>query len=243
MSEQMSEHELREDLAAAFRMLDRHGMSDLTNGSVVARLPGADWYLTHPHGKHFHEMCASDFVAVNIDGTPVNPGDVVNLAVTRPAKAIFAARPEVNAVIHAHGQGIMGVAALSCGLLPLCEAAMPFYEDVGYIRGDFYFDDDYIAEIAEKLGPHKALIYRHHAFAVVGTTIPEAFYFAFQLNVACEVQLKVMACGSEFMNVPPPEEARAHRDAFFADGWVADGSMEWPGLRRQLDAEGSNYKA
>ena len=139
----MSEQELREDLAAAFRMLDRHGMSDLTNGSVVARLPGADWYLTHPHGKHFHEICASDFVAVNMDGTPVNPGDVVNLAVTRPAKAIFAARPEVNAVIHAHGQGIMGVAALTCGLLPLCEAAMPFYEDIGYIRGDFYFDDVY----------------------------------------------------------------------------------------------------
>ena len=83
VSEHMSEQELREDLAAAFRMLDRHGMSDLTNGSVVARLPGADWYLTHPHGKHFHEMCASDFVAVNMDGTPVNPGDVVNLAVTR----------------------------------------------------------------------------------------------------------------------------------------------------------------
>ena len=90
---------------------------------------------------------------------------------------------------------------------------MPFYEDTGYIRGDFYFDDGYIDE---KLGPHKALIYRHHAFAVVGTTVAEAFYFAFQLNVACEVQLKVMACGNEFVNYclhlfPPISSSRGPR--------------------------------
>ncbi|MBT6204406.1 MAG: hypothetical protein HOI34_11995, partial [Rhodospirillaceae bacterium] len=47
---------LREDTAAGFRLLEKYGMSDLTNGSVVARLPGEEsWFITHPHGLFFHE--------------------------------------------------------------------------------------------------------------------------------------------------------------------------------------------
>lgn len=237
-----TDRDLREDLAASFRLLDRYGMSDLTNGSVVARDPREpDTFLTHPHGKFFHEMCASDFVRADMDGKPVEPGTPVNSAVTRPASAIFAARPDVNAVIHAHGHGVMGVATLECGLLPLCEAAFPFYNDIGYIEGDFYFDDQYIAAIPKALAHHKALIYRHHAFAAVGANVAEAFFWAFQLNVACEIQMSVLATNQKVL-IPEPEVAQRHHDAFFAEGWVADGSIEWPGLRRSLDAEDANYR-
>ena len=238
----MSDTDLRQDLAASFRRLDKYGMSDLTNGSVVARDPDhPETFLTHPHGMFFHELRASDFVRVNIDGTPVDPDVAVNMAVCRPASAIFAARADVNSIIHAHGHGVMGVAALECGLLPISEAAFPFYNDIGYIDGDFYFDDDYVAAIPKALGSHKALIYRHHAFAAVGATVAEAFFWAFQLNVACEIQLRVLATHKKVL-IPDPEQAQRHHDAFFAEGWVANGSVEWPGLRRLLDTEGADYK-
>ena len=238
----MSDADLRKDLAASFRLLDKYGMSDLTNGSVVARDPDhPETFLTHPHGMFFHELQASDFVRVNIDGGPVDTDTPVNMAVCGPASAIFLARPDVNSIIHAHGQGVMGVAALECGLLPISEAAFPFYNDIGYIDGDFYFDDDYVAAIPVALGSHKALIYRHHAFASVGATVAEAFFWAFQLNVACEIQLKVLATHQKVL-IPKSDAAQRHHDAFFAEGWVADGSVEWPGLRRMLDAECPDYK-
>lgn len=238
----MSDRELREDLAASFRLLDKHGMSDLTNGSVVARDPDSpETFLTHPHGKFFHEMKASDFVRVGLDAKPLDPDTPVNMAVCRPASAIFAARPDVNAIIHAHGQNVMGVAALEVGLLPLSEPAFPFYNDIGYIDGDFFFGDEYLAEIPKALGSHKALIYRHHAFASVGGTVAEAFFWAFQLNMACEIQLKVLATNEKVL-IPEPEVAQRHHDAFFTEGWVADGSVEWPGLRRMMDAECPDYK-
>ena len=97
---------------------------------------------------------------MNIDDDPTDPCVAVNETVCRPASAIVAARADVNYMIHVHGHGVMGVAALECGLLPISEAAFPFYNDIGYIDGDFYFDDDYVAAIPKSLGSHKALIYR-----------------------------------------------------------------------------------
>ena len=92
------EQALREDTAAAFRLLDKYGMSDLTNGSVVARLPGEEnWFLTHPHGLFFHEMKASDLIRVDMDGNAIDvPGTPTNFAVCRPATSIFRARPKLK---------------------------------------------------------------------------------------------------------------------------------------------------
>jgi ribulose-5-phosphate 4-epimerase/fuculose-1-phosphate aldolase len=234
---------LRQDVAAAFRLLDKYGMSDLTNGSVVARLPGEEnWFLTHPHGLFFHETKASDLIRIDMEGTAIdNPETPTNFAVCRPAAAIFRARPDVNAVIHAHGNGVMAVAALKCGLLNmLTEAHIPFYNDLAYIEADFYFGEAYCAEIAQKLGRHKALIYRHHAFASVGSTVSEAFFYAYSLNIACDLQMKILASHETYV-VPPPEICQRHYDAAYGGDWRADGSVEWPGLRRMLDAEDPSY--
>jgi len=234
------EWSLRQDLAAAFRLLDKYGMSDLTNGSIVGRLPGTDWFLTHPHGLYFHEIKASDLIKADVNGEPLDTNTPTNFAVCKPAAAIFKERPEVNSVIHAHGIGIMGVAALKCGLLPISEAAFLFYNDVAYIDADFYFEDEYCAKIANTLGPHKAMIYNHHAFATVGANVAEAFYFAYSLNIACEMQLKILSCNEKVL-IPPPEVCERHYNAAFGSDWKADGSIEWPGLRRTLDAEDASY--
>lgn len=235
------EWSLRQDVAACFRLLDRNGMSDLTNGSVVARLSADhDWFLTHPHGLYFHEICASDLIKVDLCGNAIGTNTPTNFAVCRPAASIFSARRDVHAIIHAHGYGVMGVAALDCGLLPISEAAFPFYNDVGYIDADFFFEKDYCQDIAEKLGFKKALIYRHHAFATVGARVAEAFFYAYSLNVASELQLKIMACNDK-VRIPPPEVCERHYDACFGGDWKADGSVEWPGLIRTLQQEEPSY--
>ncbi len=156
-----------------------------------------------------------------MDGNAIDdPGTPTNFAVCRPVASIFRARPDVNAVIHAHGMGVMAVAAQEHGLLPcLTKAAVPFYDQLGYIEGDFFFEPEYCARIAQRLGRNRALIYQHHAFASVGARVSEAFFYAFLLNTACE---------------------RHYRAAYGGD-WKADGSVEWPGLRRMLDRDDPSY--
>ena len=61
------------------------------------------------------------------------------------------------------------------------------------------------------------MIYRHHAFAAVGTTVPEAFYFAYSLNVACEMPMKILASNEKVL-IPPPEVCERHyNEAFGSD--------------------------
>ena len=80
----------------------------------------------------------------------------------------------------------------------------------------------------------------HHTGHPRGTVLPEAFYFAFSLNVACDMQMKILACNEKVL-IPPPEVCERHYNAAFGSDWRADGSIEWPGLRRTLDAEDASY--
>ncbi len=49
-----AEENLHIDMAAGFLWMDKTGMSDLTAGSLVTRLPGdTEWMFTHPLGHYF----------------------------------------------------------------------------------------------------------------------------------------------------------------------------------------------
>jgi len=239
------EQSLRVDLAAGFRWLDRWGMSDLVAGSLVAREPGnAEWMYTHPHGMTFDELCASDFIKVNFDNEVIDGSNQrTNFAAVKPAAAVFEARRDVNAIIHAHAPAVMAVSGLECGLLLASEPSFMFYEGLSYIDANFHFDDDYCAAVADAVaGGGKAVIYRNHAFATVGKDVREAMLRAYLLNQACEIQLRMMATGAE-IHVPTETEQAKHYDAFYGiEDYVYDGGLEWPGLLRRLDRESPSYK-
>ena len=121
-----TEQALRIDMAAGFRWMDKIGMSDLTAGSLVTRLPGdTETMFTHPLGHYFDEICASDFVKVNYHGEVIDGSNHrVAFAATNPAAHVFRVRPDVNAIIHAHAPAVMAVSGLECGLLLALRAGL-----------------------------------------------------------------------------------------------------------------------
>lgn len=239
-----AEQNLRIDMAAGFRWIEKTGMSDLTAGSLVTRLPGeTEWMFTHPLGHYFDEICASDFFKVNYEGEAIDGSNHrVAFAATNPAAHLFRARPDVNATIHAHAPAVMAVSGLECGLLFASEPSFMFYKGISYLDTDFYFDDDYCRKVADTAGDSKAIIYRNHSFAVVGRDVKEAILRAYLLNQACEIQLRMMASGAK-IHQPSDEQLQYHYDAFFgiAD-FEYDGSLEWPGVLRRLDREDPSYR-
>lgn len=238
------EQELCVDMAAGFRWLDKKGMSDLTAGSLVTRLPGeSEWMFTHPLGHYFDEICASDFVKVNYEGEVIDGSNCrVAFAATNPAAAVFRARPDLNAIIHAHAPAVMAVSGLECGLLLASEPAFMFYKGLSYLDTDFYFGDDYCEKVAQTVGDGKAVIYRNHSFAVVGRDVKEAILRTHLLNQACQIQLDMMATGTE-IHQPSEEQLQYHYDAFYGvPGFEYNGSLEWPGLLRKLDREDPSYR-
>ena len=223
------EQTLRVDVAAAFRLLHRHGMSDLVAGNISARLPGADWFFTHPHGHFFDEMKASDLIKVDLSGKPLNgPDDRVHHSAVRQGAYGFAARSDVNVVLHAHGMSVMGVSALKRGILPISEWAFIFYRGVAYLEADFRFGDEYMQRVADTLKDNRIVMYQNHGFLLAAETVPEAFLLAYMLTQACELQLKILASGDPI--VTPSEEAcERHYASYYGPNASYDGSARMAG--------------
>ena len=95
---------IREDLAAAYRMVAHYGWDDLIFTHLSARIPGPEHhFLLNPYQLMFEEVTASSLVKVDVNGNPVDPTPFI----TNPAgftihSAIHMAREDAHAVMHLH---------------------------------------------------------------------------------------------------------------------------------------------
>ena len=63
---------LRRQLAAAYRMVDHFGWTELIYGHLTARVPGeAPHFLINPFGLNYDEVTASNLIKIDVDGNPI----------------------------------------------------------------------------------------------------------------------------------------------------------------------------
>ena len=243
-----SEQQTRESLAALYRILDRYGMSDLANQEVGARI-GADpqHYLVHPYGSFYDEMTASMLVKIDRDGKPVNPdGPWLNDGGQNLAKWIFGERDDVNYFVHGHCEDVMAVSATSDGLLPLSQSAIYLGHLVGYIDYAFIEDEAFGDKFRSQVAAHDILVSHNHGYYCLGRTAREAFFRAYYLRQACEVQIKALALvGGDHtrLRLVNTERGEGYREAMYSsDDYNYDGKTEWQGLLRWLDRNAPEYR-
>src|SRR5258706_3668421 len=128
------EWQKRVDLAAAYRLVDLYGMTELSANHISTRVPGEEGaFLINPYGLLYEQMHASCFIKLDLAGNIVfNPTELgINKAGYLIPSAIHVARHDVDCVIHTHTIAGMAVSAMKCGLLPLAQTSMRFAK-VGY---------------------------------------------------------------------------------------------------------------
>ncbi|MBR0678890.1 class II aldolase/adducin family protein [Roseomonas eburnea] len=240
-----TEQEVREDLAAAYRLIALFGMTDLVFTHLSARLPGEGHrFLVNPYGLLFEEITASSLVVVDAEGEPmqetswpVNPaGFVIHSAVHRE-------RDDAMCVMHTHTLAGMAVAAQSGGLLPLNQMSMEFDGRVALHDYEGIAADDNLSErerLVRDLGDRPCMILRHHGLLTVGATVAEAFYWMYYLEQACRIQLAAQSSGAP-LAVPPEAVVRRARDQF-GDSPIK-GWLPWQALKRKLDREQPDYRS
>lgn len=235
---------LREDLAAAYRLVALFGMSDLVYTHLSVRLPGPEHrFLVNPYGLLFEEITASSLVVVDADGHPAQPtSHDVNPAGFVIHSAIHRHRADAACVMHTHTLAGMAVAAQQGGLLPLNQMSMEFHGRVGLHPYEGIAAGDNLGErdrLARSLEGNIAVILQNHGLLVIGTTIAQAFYRLWYLEQACRIQLAVQSTGAA-ANLPSEAAILRARQQFDDD--PDQGAMVWRALRRKLDREQPGYR-
>lgn len=240
-----AERELRVQLAAAYRLVDHFGWTELIYGHLTARVPGPEHhFLINPYGLNYDEITASNLVKIDLDGNVIEGGDYgVNYAGFVIHSAVHMARSDKNRVVlHTHTRAGMAVAALEDGLLPVSMTSTQFYDDIAY--HDYEGVSIYLDErerLLEALGDKKAMILRNHGLLVVGRTVPEAFLNLYRLERACQVQIDAAAAG-KLRQISDNVAARSRDDLERAATDKPKGDLEFAALMRKLDKTDASYR-
>jgi len=247
-----TEQQLREELAACYRLIAHFRMTDLIFTHISARLPGPEHhFLINPYGLMFDEISASNLVKIGLDGRavedspyPVNPaGFVIH-------SALHAAREDAQCVLHTHTRAGCAVAALACGLLPVNQMSMEFYGRVAYHDYEgIALDLAEQARLVADMGDKPVLMLRNHGLLTVGSSVAQAFLRMYYLEKACDIQLAAQACGDLVL---PPAAVCEHTERQFnqpqrplAAGELSDSDaldLAWKALLRLLDRVAPGYR-
>ncbi|HKH24854.1 MAG TPA: class II aldolase/adducin family protein [Acidimicrobiales bacterium] len=188
----------QERLAAAFRIMARHGLDEGLAGHLTVRDSGdATRFWVNPFPVPFARIRVSDLL-VDERGAVVEGERDVNRSAFAIHASIHAARPDIDAAVHSHSRYGKAWSALGRLLDPITQDHCDFH-------GDHALYDDYRGrvldpseggDIAAALGTTKAVILRNHGLLTLGHSIEEAVWWFLRLERCCEVQLLAEAAGA-----------------------------------------------
>ncbi|SJZ38366.1 Ribulose-5-phosphate 4-epimerase/Fuculose-1-phosphate aldolase [Enhydrobacter aerosaccus] len=239
---------LRRQLAAAYRLVDHFGWTELIYGHLTARVPGdAPHFLINPYGLNYDEVTASNLVKIDLDGNIVEPSPYpVNYAGFIIHSAIHmahAARHKV--VMHTHTRAGMAVCALKDGLLPISMVSTAFHGKLAYhdYEGPS-LDLDERGRLLKNLGDHQAMLLRNHGLLTTGRSVPEAFLRLYRLERACQIQIDAAAAGTlNVMGDNLAAKSGADMDRFSEmESDVGIGDLEFAALVRKLDKTDPSWR-
>jgi ribulose-5-phosphate 4-epimerase/fuculose-1-phosphate aldolase len=246
-----AERTVRHDLAAAYRLIAHFGLDDSIDTHISVRVPGTlDQFLINPYGTLFKDITASSLVKIDTDGHTVGPASAdVNPAGFTIHSAIHSYRHDATCVLHAHSVAGVAVSSLACGLQPVNQWALQFYNRVSY------HDFEGIAlnleereRLVKDLGhTSKVLILRNHGLLTCGSSVAEAFILMMNMERACRVQIAIQSTGQEVYAVSPDVcELTARQYEAWTDSEEEAGrnafEREWSAYLRRLEPTTSSRR-
>jgi ribulose-5-phosphate 4-epimerase/fuculose-1-phosphate aldolase len=244
---QVSEEEwqVRVDLAAAYRLVDHYGWTDMIFTHLSARVSGPEHhFLINPYGMMFDEVTASDLVKIDLDGNIIlSNGYDINPAGFCIHSAIHMAREDAKAVMHLHTDDGVAVSTMADGLLPITQTAMLIADEIAYhdfegVALDLSERERLVADIADK----RLLILRNHGTLAVGEGVSDCFLMLYSLERACTMQVRALAGGGK-LNQPSEQSLQTTQrqgQTLMSPG-VLD-VLAWPALLRMLDRKSPGFR-
>ena len=173
----------RDQLIATARAMQPAGLNKGTSGNVSVR-SGDGFYIT-PTGLPYESLTADDIPLMALDGS--HAGRCKPSSEWRFHRDLYAARPEVGAVLHAHSPFAVSLACLR-------RAIPPFHYMIARFGGDTIRCADYAIFGSQALSTaamlamreRKACLLANHGLLVAGRDLAEALTLAVELEELCE---------------------------------------------------------
>ncbi len=213
--EDLTEKDLRIQLAASYRLIEELGWSFLIFGHLTVRVPGPDkHFLINPYGLMYDEVTASNLVKIDLEGNIVEDTEWdVNPAGFIIHSAVHSSKKEAHCVMHTHTNAGMAMAGLKNGLINIDFSGSAFHKKIAY--HDFEgvtLREDECKRISDDLGDKSVMILKNHGLLTTGPTVAEAFMKLYTLESACQVQLMARACNEEYEHVSEEIANRHSKD-------------------------------
>ena len=188
----------KQRLAAAFRVFAMNGFDEGLAGHITVRdCIDPETFWVNPLAVHFGQIKASDLVRVDHHGNIVEGKSAINNAAFAIHSRIHMARPDVNAVAHAHTTYGRAFASLGQTLRPISQDACMFYQNhalLGQFTG-VVAEADEGDMIASALDSNIAVILQNHGLLTVGKTVDAAAANFVLMDSCCHSQLLAQAAG------------------------------------------------
>ncbi len=228
------EWQARVDLAAAYRLIAHYGWGDVIYNHSSMRVPGEERkFLIKRHELLYTEVTPSNLVKVSMDDDLDESAGVNRPGFTLHG-GVLSARPDVNCAVHVHTETGMAISGLRHGLRMVSQAAIRFYNRIGYHDYEGITEDfGERQRINTALGNNRALVMRNHGLLTVGKTVREAFVLMKSLIEAADIQLRMEATGGALIEIPPEICEKTARQYEHHDS--GRGSADWPAYLRMLD--------
>lgn len=187
--------QLRGDIVATARAMNDSGLNQGTSGNIGVRVDGGHFLIT-PSGVPYHEMQGSDVVELALDGTRVTGGKHPPSTEWRMHAGIFAARPDIDVVLHAHS---MYATALSCHRrgIPAFHymVAKAGGHDIRCAPYATFGTAELAAHAVAALDGRRACLLSNHGMLAIGSTLDGAFALAREVENLAEQYLHALTLG------------------------------------------------
>ncbi len=175
--------DLRSELIATARAMQPAGLNRSTAGNVSVR--SSDGFYITPTGMPYDALRDDDIPLMALDGSHI--GNRKPSSEWRFHRDLYAARPEVGAVLHAHSPFAVSLACLRLDIPPFHYMIARFGGDTIRCAEYSIFGSNSLSTVAmAAMAGRKGCLLANHGLLVAGRDLDEAFTLAIELEELCE---------------------------------------------------------
>jgi ribulose-5-phosphate 4-epimerase/fuculose-1-phosphate aldolase len=205
-----------DDLVTANRILAHENVVD-GFGHVSARTPQdpSRYWLARSMAPAL--VTAADIMTYDLDSNPLDANGRTSYAERFIHGAIYKARPDVKAIVHAHTPSVIPFGISPVRLQPVFHmsaflgAGVPVFEirDAGGTATDLLVKTQPLGDaLARTLGSANVALMRGHGMVAVASTLPEAVFRAYYTGQDAQLQADALRLGGSPAYLTP-DEARS----------------------------------